>query len=315
MAYTPVHNQVPENHPTSSNYQSQEHIPWEQPANHVVSPETQFLPTPGGQTPGGQKPFADIDFQALDPYWAYPDGSHFAPSHQRGWSGSTISTDKLGGPGDGGLPMVSAMSPLKEKRKQKLPSPKTTGGSWTWEIVTIIIALGAVGSIMGVLARFNGQALPEWPYYITLNALIALLATVTTATMSISLDNGLSQLKWIRFKESRAPLTDMELFDEASRGTWGAIRLLASARGGQVQPICLPNSSPRLNTNWSSPSFSSFLGSFGAVIAIVALALGPFAQQIVTYQTRTVESPKGASVNRALNYTGALPGNTSSSKL
>ncbi|KAK7750079.1 hypothetical protein SLS62_007947 [Diatrype stigma] len=288
MAYTPVHSQVPENQPTSSNYQPEEHISWEQPEHPVVSPETQFLPTLGGQTPGGQKPFADVDLQALDPYWAYPDGSHFAPSHQRGWSGSTISTDKLAGPGDGGgPPMVSAMSPLKEKWKKKISSPKTAGGSWTWEIVTIIIALGAVSSIMGVLARFNGQALPEWPYYITLNALIALLATVTTATMSISLGNGLSQLKWIRFKESRAPLTDMEVFDEASRGTWGAIRLLASARGG-------------------------FLGSFGAVIAIVALALGPFAQQIVTYQARTVESTEGASVSRALNYTGALPGNTSS---
>ena len=58
----------------------------------------------------------------------------------------------------------------------------------------------------------------------------------------------------------------------------------------------------------------SFLGSFGAIIAIVALALGPFAQQVVTYQTRTVSSLEGASVNRALNYTGALPGNTSPSK-
>ena len=59
---------------------------------------------------------------------------------------------------------------------------------------------------------------------------------------------------------------------------------------------------------------SSFLGSLGATIAIVALALGPFAQQVVTYQTRTVSIPEGASVNSALNYTGALPGNTSPSE-
>lgn len=32
----------------------------------------------------------------------------------------------------------------------------------------------------------------------------------------------------------------------------------------------------------------------------------------MTYESRSVESPRGASINRALNYTGALPGKTSS---
>ncbi len=95
-----------------------------------------------------------------------------------------------------------------------------------------MIALGAVGSMMGILAKFNGHALPEWPYYITLNALIAILAAVTTAAMNISLQNSMSQLKWVRFKESRTRLSDMEAFDEASRGTWGAIKLLFTLRGG-----------------------------------------------------------------------------------
>lgn len=58
----------------------------------------------------------------------------------------------------------------------------------------------------------------------------------------------------------------------------------------------------------------SLLGSFGAIVAIVGLALGPFAQQIATYNLRTVESDVGATIPRALNYTGALPGNTSSSQ-
>ncbi|KAL6159985.1 hypothetical protein ACJBU6_02396 [Exserohilum turcicum] len=77
----------------------------------------------------------------------------------------------------------------------------------------------------------------------------------------------------------------MEAFDEASRGSWGATKLLVTARGG-------------------------ILGSFGAIVAIVSLALGPFAQQIATYKIRTVESDIGAAIPRALNFTGALPGNT-----
>jgi hypothetical protein len=47
---------------------------------------------------------------------------------------------------------------------------------------------------------------------------------------------------------------------------------------------------------------------------VVGLALGPFAQQIATYKVRHVESNIGAMVPRALTYTGALVGNTSSSQ-
>ena len=56
------------------------------------------------------------------------------------------------------------------------------------------------------------------------------------------------------------------------------------------------------------------LGSFGAIVAVVALALGPFSQQIATYKIRSVESDVGAIIPRALNYTGALAGNTSTSQ-
>ncbi|KAI0008729.1 hypothetical protein F4779DRAFT_628306 [Xylariaceae sp. FL0662B] len=273
MAYNPVHNDGFHTDPIYSISSEHDQYPLTG-QEHVVSSESQ--PVSRGEA---QKPYADIELQEMNQYWTTPSYIPSAPSHQRGWSGSTISAET---------------PPTKRKHKSNsAPSSlkKTPwlrrGGPWTLEVITILISCGAIASIMGVLARFNGHALPEWPYYITLNALIALLATVATSTMSISLQNGLSQLKWIRFKESSAPLTDMEAFDEASRGTWGALKLLATARGG-------------------------FLGSFGAIVAIIALALGPFAQQVVTYQSRSVESDEGANVNRALNYTGALPGNNTS---
>ena len=59
-------------------------------------------------------------------------------------------------------------------------------------------------------------------------------------------------------------------------------------------------------------TLSRLFGSFGALIAIIALALGPFAQQIASYRVRTVENIEGAVIPRALNYTGALRGNSSS---
>ncbi|KAI0423063.1 hypothetical protein F5X98DRAFT_369078 [Xylaria grammica] len=240
----------------------------------VISPDHQYItPTPAEKASEQKEP----NVQEAVPYTVYPDNVPTFPSHHRGWSGSTTSTHI-----SSGKPFLPSSS---ESIQKGLPS--RTGGSWIPEIIAVTVSLGAVGSILGILARFNGHSLPEWPYYITLNALIAVLAAVTTAAMNISLQNSMSQLKWIRFKESRTRLSEMEAFDEASRGTWGAIKLLFTLRGG-------------------------LLGSFGATVSIIVLLLGPFAQQIATYQTREVESPEGASVSRALNYTGALPGNTSS---
>ena len=119
------------------------------------------------------------------------------------------------------------------RRESFIKSPKLSAtGSWTFEIVSFLVGLTATAAIIGVLAHFDGRSLPAWPYDITLNALIALLATVANANMAIPLQSGLSQLKWVRFKAGRAPLTDMEIFDEASRGTWGAIKLIIKGRGG-----------------------------------------------------------------------------------
>ncbi|KAI2614861.1 hypothetical protein GGR54DRAFT_321220 [Hypoxylon sp. NC1633] len=272
MAYAPVHNYGYDAHSTFSSFpEGHGQYPSTQPA-HVASQESRLDES--------QKRYADTDAQEVHPYWGLPGAIPSASSHQRGWSGSTISLEEPSAKSGKGS-STSTSSVLKKAVSLRVRS------SWSFEIFTLLISWAAVGAMMGVLAWYNERALPEWPYYITLNALIALLATIATASMSVSLQNGLSQLKWIRFKDAQAPLADMEVFDEASRGTWGALKLLTSARGG-------------------------FLGSFGAVVAIVALALGPFAQQVVTYQTRAVETQQGASINRALNYTGALPSNTSS---
>ncbi|KAI1815204.1 hypothetical protein GGS20DRAFT_576364 [Poronia punctata] len=232
------------------------------PEQHAVVSNDEYL------SPIQAQPYAKQEFdpQGPNPYHnTYPVTIPTPSSHQRGWSHSTTSTN------------VSSGKPFLPPTSKPVKERQSGVRTWSLEVVTVFVAIGA----------FNGNALPEWPYYITLNALIAVLAAVTTAAMNVALQNSMSQLKWIRFDEARTRLSDMEAFDEASRGTWGAVKLLFTARGG-------------------------FLGSFGATVSIIALLLGPFAQQIVTYQTRNVESHEGASVPRALNYTGALPGNSSS---
>lgn len=121
-------------------------------------------------------------------------------------------------------------------RSSRLPNVKnirwTKTGTWTFEIIALLFAIAAVASIIAVLAYFDNKPLPSWPYKITLNAVIAILTTVANAAMAVPLSSGLGQLKWERFKMGYAPLTDMEVLDDASRGTLGAFNLLRKMRGG-----------------------------------------------------------------------------------
>lgn len=123
----------------------------------------------------------------------------------------------------------SRLSSLGKLRNIRIPK-KT--GSWTWEVVALLLAVGAVASIIALLARYDGRPLPSWPYEITLNALIAVLTTIANASMAFPLSSGLGQLKWERMKKGYAPLADMEVLDEASRGAWGAVNMLRRLHGG-----------------------------------------------------------------------------------
>ena len=146
-----------------------------------------------------------------------------SPEHtlktKNSWSRSSTSNDQ---------PEKSLQS-----RTSSLKHPQISKtGSWVFEIVSFLVSTAAVAGIIGVLAHFNGRSLPEWPLDITLNTLVALLATVANANLAIPLQSGIGQFKWIHFKAESAPLTDMEAYDDASRGTWGAIKLLGKMRGG-----------------------------------------------------------------------------------
>lgn len=219
------------------------------------------------------KPHGDVDVTEL------PNNSHGALPGTLSWGSS-----------NGSMKDETDFTAQPSQRRSltcKAAASLSKTGTWTFEFVGLFFGAAAIAGIAGVLAYFDGRAIPDWPLNITLSALIALLATIANANLAAPIQSSLSQLKWIRFKTARAPLADMETYDEASRGTWGAIKLLVTLRGG-------------------------FFGSFGAVLSIVALAIGPFSQQIASYRSHVTTSIEGASVPRALNYTGALHGRSSS---
>ena len=137
-------------------------------------------------------------------------------------------------------------------------------GAWWLEALSCLLFLLALVAIVVTIYPHQGRPLPQWPYNISVNSLIAIYAVILKATMLLVVAEGLSQLKWSWFGQSR-PLNHLTRYDMASRGAWGAVRLLWTLRGRNL------------------------IASVGAIVTIAALAIDPFAQQIIRYYTCEVE--------------------------
>ncbi|KAK2056872.1 hypothetical protein LY76DRAFT_547640 [Colletotrichum caudatum] len=232
---------------------------------YVTQPSSPFIQGPGsGQSLGSYKAYQSAFVSADDDPPCEP---------------------ALSSNGESRRSVPSRWSRISEKTHVKSEN-FSPSGSWMFEVVSLFVAILATASIIGVLGAYDGKPLASWRFQITINAVIALLATVATATIAVVLSSGISQLKWIRFNRRR-PLSDMEVFDDASRGTWGALMMLVKRRGG-------------------------FLGSFGAFVAILTLAFNPFAQQIATFHARTTNSTEGATNIRSSQYLIALSSQSAS---
>ncbi|OOQ85978.1 hypothetical protein PEBR_23361 [Penicillium brasilianum] len=144
------------------------------------------------------------------------------------------------------------------------------GASWTFEILGCLISIGFLVAIIVVLFYYDGKSMPDWPYGITLNALVSVLSTVMKATMAFILTECLAQLKWSWFRGGNK-LSDLALLDAASRGAAGAI-------------IVLFRFLPR------------HLVTFGCFVLVLAAATDPFVQQVMSIRMRSVNSPSQASI-------------------
>ncbi|KAJ0161989.1 hypothetical protein CTA2_5291 [Colletotrichum tanaceti] len=109
---------------------------------------------------------------------------------------------------------------------------------WVPELLWCVVSTASVAALAGVLSRFDGQPLPEWPLGLTLNTLIAFLATLARAAFVIPVSESISQLKWLWYREER-PLKDFQDFDSASRRPWGSIQLLKTTRACVILTVVL----------------------------------------------------------------------------
>lgn len=134
---------------------------------------------------------------------------------------------------------------------------------WVYEIIASLVSLAMIAAIFGVLHHYNGWDVDLWDYSWSLGSLIGLLATISQVAMAVPLASGISQLKWTWYKNSQK-LTDLDKFEQSSRGPFGSVRLLFS------RPF-------------------KFLGAFGAILTILTLAFHTLVQNAISTRSAMIE--------------------------
>jgi hypothetical protein len=156
-------------------------------------------------------------------------------------------------------------------------------GSWTWEVVGAALSVVGFALLVGFLVKIGNTPYDSWRYTASPNTVISIIATITKAALLVPVSSCLGQLKWNQHNTpASAPLYHIQAIDQASRGPWGALDVLW--RSIKVQKM-------------------NVLILVGAIITILALAVDPFAQQILTFPLRTVHDGDGTAwIQTALHY-------------
>ncbi|KAF1967799.1 hypothetical protein BU23DRAFT_411161, partial [Bimuria novae-zelandiae CBS 107.79] len=96
---------------------------------------------------------------------------------------------------------------------------------WWWEIYATTLAVASTIAVISVLISIQGKPLADWGLPIQPNSLVAVFSTIAKSALLVPIAECISQLKWTYFEAPRT-LSQMQVFDDASRGPWGALVML-----------------------------------------------------------------------------------------
>lgn len=138
---------------------------------------------------------------------------------------------------------------------------------WWAELAGAASSIAFLIGIIVFLAIIDGSKMDDWHFAWEIKppTIISILVTVCRINLGFFIAEGLGQLKWVFFEQREHQLADFDHFDEATRGPWGATWLI-----------------------WKV-NRRALVASFGAVLAILILAMDPFSQQVLYYATETTK--------------------------
>lgn len=119
---------------------------------------------------------------------------------------------------------------MATKSEESTQNPSRThkrllADTWFLEIACLVLGIGAFVIIVVLLAHYDGKQKFQWNG-VTLNAVVAVLATIARIGLVVPVAEALAQWKWMHFSKEYKPLGDFGLLDDASRGTRGSLLLL-----------------------------------------------------------------------------------------
>ncbi|KAG9610557.1 hypothetical protein KCU77_g2609, partial [Aureobasidium melanogenum] len=134
--------------------------------------------------------------------------------------------------------------------------------SWWREILAIMLSIASLLSTVGVLLAYEDQPLSSWEFRYLPNTVVSQLTTISRSALMFSTASCVSQLSWLHIQEKPRALSELQAFDNASRGPAGAISMLA------------------FPTRYRMPAL------VGSLITIATLLMEPFGQQVLQFPLR-----------------------------
>lgn len=154
-------------------------------------------------------------------------------------------------------------------------------GWWLWEFGGAALSISCMIAILIILPCIHNQPLKNWHFMIAPNTTISTLITVSKTSMLLAVTSSMSQLKWQHFHSNTHPISELDLYDEASRGPWGALLLILASPFRWRDTVAI----------------------LGAFVMLSSLTMEPLAQQLLSFQNQYVsQGNESAWISTATSY-------------
>lgn len=163
--------------------------------------------------------------------------------------------------------------------------------AWAAEVAWCVVALVLLASVVAILRYYEHKPENTLFGYISLNTIIAFVATLCRAAMVIPISEGISQLKWNAFASGPRSLMDLHAFDQASRGPYGSMMLLFRTRG---RCVFTPLQS-HVGTDHNLPRLLG-VSTIAALVVISSLVTSPLTQATIDYNLPSHKEQKTVTV-------------------
>ena len=101
---------------------------------------------------------------------------------------------------------------------------------WLFELISLAFGTASTVAVVILLLYYQNKHVPGLNTFlgvsITLNTIIAILGTIGRASILYAVTECICQQRWAWFSGPPKPLTDLESFDQGSRGGWGSLLLI-----------------------------------------------------------------------------------------